>query len=54
MKKAEVQGLKFPKQVNELHQVYMQALIDEFTLNHRSEEFIEELIEVLMTFLFIK
>ena len=47
MKKADVSGLKYPKKVAELHKVYLQALIDEFNSNNRSEEFIQELIEVL-------
>lgn len=46
MYKVDVPGLKHPNQVTELHEVYMNALIDEFNSNNRSEEFINELVEV--------
>ena len=49
MKKANVSGLKYPNQVSELHELYKQALFDEFNSNNRSQEFIQELIEVLVT-----
>ena len=52
-KKADVFGLNYPDQIDELHELYKQALIDEFNSNSRSEEFIQELIEVLATFLFL-
>ena len=48
IKKADVPGLKYPDQVAELHELYIQALADEFNLNNRTEEFLEELIEVLV------
>ena len=47
MKKADVSGLKHPKEVAVLNEVYMQAIIDEFNYNNRSEEFMHELVEVL-------
>ena len=46
-KKVDVPGLKNPKKVAEVHELYMQALTDEFNLNNRTEEFIHELVEVL-------
>ena len=46
MKKVDVPGLKYQKKVAELHELYKQALIDEFNSNNRSEEFIQELVEV--------
>ena len=48
--KVDVPGLKYPKKVAELHELYKQALIDEFISNNRTEDFINELVEVLMAF----
>ena len=47
MRKVDVPGLKYPKKVAEIHEVYKQALIEEFNSNNRTEEFIRELVEVV-------
>ena len=39
-------NLNNPKQVADLHEMYKQALLDEFSANNRTEEFIKDLIEV--------
>ena len=48
MKKVDVPGLKYPNQVIDLHELYIEALTEEFNSNNRPDGFLDELFEVYL------